>query len=250
MEIYKCLDDIITRVEQGQEPKIIKVRAFGGGSIALIDLNKLKANPRLNGAKIFKMLFGISKNASFAKLPMKTDRNGNITLLIDLEINIESWTLFQIFLDQGIVPGYLNYMARWKGYEVVTSNLETLNEICIKLGGIPSFELFYHNFYNDEAEEWKEWKEQNYNPRTPEEDTKGMFQWLAYPEYDASRSYPQHMTSSGWSLSYIKPGVVTYANRATRTSPPTYYYRRESIIWQHYPNDADHSDSDSDSDSD
>ena len=43
MEIYKCLDDIITRVEQGQEPKIIKARAFGGGSIALIDLNKLLA---------------------------------------------------------------------------------------------------------------------------------------------------------------------------------------------------------------
>ena len=249
MEAYKCLDNIITRLEQEEEkPQIIKARA--SNTLVLIDLNKLKANPRLNGAKIFKMLFGISKNASFAKLPMKTDINGNITLLIDLQINIESWTLFQIFLDQGIVPGYLNYMARWKGYEVVTSNLETLNEICIKLGGIPSFELFYHNFYNDEAEEWEEWEEQNYNPRTPDEDTKGVFQWCAYPEYDAARSYHQHMASSGWSLSYIKPGTVTRGATGTLRAAPTYYYRRESIIWQHYPNDAALSDSDSDSDSD
>ena len=90
MEIYKCLDDIITRVEQEQEPKIIKARTYTTECVVLIDLNKLKANPRLNGAKIFKMLFGISKNASFAKLPMKTDRNGHITLLSDLQINLET----------------------------------------------------------------------------------------------------------------------------------------------------------------
>ena len=248
MEIYKCLDDIITRVEQEQEPKIIKARTYTTECVVLIDLNKLKANPRLNGAKIFKMLFGISKNASFAKLPMKTDRNGYITLLVDLQINIKSWTLFQMFLDQGIVPGYLNYRATWRDYKVVTSNLETLNEICIKLGGIPSFELFYRNFYNDEEVARQQEDEANYNPRIPEEDTKKKFQWIAYPEYDAARSWTHHAPDNGWSLSYCARSTISETALQAGRSPaaPIYYYRRESIIWVNYPPPAALSDSDSD----
>ena len=69
MEICHCLNDIITEVEK-RNNIIIRARTTRG-VLVLIDLYKLKNNPRLEGAEVFKMLFGISDTNPFGKFPME-----------------------------------------------------------------------------------------------------------------------------------------------------------------------------------
>ena len=76
MDIYRCLDDVITKVEK-QEQIIIKARLYHG-ALAIIDLHKLKYNYRLDGADVFKMLFGISDTNPFGDYAMEVDDNGYI----------------------------------------------------------------------------------------------------------------------------------------------------------------------------
>ena len=59
MEICRCLNDVITDVEK--QNNIITRARTTSGTLVLIDLYKLKNNPRLEGAEVFKMLFGMSK---------------------------------------------------------------------------------------------------------------------------------------------------------------------------------------------
>ena len=96
MEICRCLNDVITDVEK-QNNIIIRGRGTYGALI-LIDLYKLKNNPRLEGAEVFKMLFGISDTNPFGKFPMGKDEEGCITILRDLQISSNQWYIFNIFL--------------------------------------------------------------------------------------------------------------------------------------------------------
>lgn len=63
MEIYHCLNDIITTIEK--ESEVIGKAIFAYGSFAFIDFNKLKYNPRLEGANVFKMLFNIAEDSPY-----------------------------------------------------------------------------------------------------------------------------------------------------------------------------------------
>ena len=83
MEIYKCLHDIITLIEN-KEP-LLKARGVFGNLI-LIDTNSLKYNERLEGANIFKMLLGISDNNPFNDCGIEVDENCNLTILKELRI--------------------------------------------------------------------------------------------------------------------------------------------------------------------
>ena len=77
MEVYKCLDDVITKVERKEEI-ILKAR-HTHGQLAIIDLHKFKYNSRLDGADVFKMLFGISEHNPFGKFEIQKDEDGYIT---------------------------------------------------------------------------------------------------------------------------------------------------------------------------
>ena len=227
MEVYKCLHNIIEKVEK-QEQIILKARGFHG-QLIIIDLHQLKYNPRLEGAEIFKMLFGINDNSPFGNFPMQTDKNGYITLLQELMVSGKDWILFKIFLDQGVVPDYKNYLTCGSGYNSVSSYLEDLNNICTKFGGIPSFELFYNNFYNYQKEKKEKEEYYNYNPIKPEEDTKQLYQWGgAVYRYSSDlitigKLYPP---SKKWTLSHL---------RKDARSPPAWiniYRRKKSNIIQ------------------
>ena len=104
MQVYKCLDDIITKIER-QEQIILKARLHLG-SLAIIDLHKYKYNSRLDGAEVFKMLFGISDSNPFGNFKMEVDENGYIPILRELRICQRDWLLFNIFIDTGTVPYY------------------------------------------------------------------------------------------------------------------------------------------------
>ena len=61
--------------------------------------------------------------------------------------------LFNIFINTGTVPYYDAYLVDDKFFSVIVSNLSSLQETCSKLGGIPSFDLFYDNFFSCKVKE-------------------------------------------------------------------------------------------------
>ena len=191
MEGYSCLNDIITEIEK--EEKIIVLARTIHGCLAIIDLHKLKYNPRLEGAEVFKMLFGISDNNPFGKFPMGKDEDGYITILRDLHINQGSWILFNIFLNTGSVPDYEDYkLGKDYKYNFVVSNINTLQNICCKFGGLSSFDLFRENFYKEE-----EYTKKTTSINTPEEDIEGKFQWRKVKASNVQAIHPN--ASEGWS---------------------------------------------------
>jgi len=201
MEIYQCLHDLITKVEKKSQI-IIKARLWHG-ALAVIDLHKLKYNSHLDGAEVFKMLFGISDSNPFGDYAMGMDEDDNITLLRELRISQCDWTLFNIFLDTGTVPYYEAYLIDKIYLPQLVSNLTTLQEVCAKLGGIPSFDLFYENFYNAPTTVKKDFVE----PLTAEEDKDGKYQWVdcrSNCQTDVTNFLTRIMViDNGWSLGSI-----------------------------------------------
>ena len=132
MEVYRTLEAVINTVEQVE--KLGRAR-LSCGTLAIIDFCKLKYNKRLEGAQVFKMLFNLEDNTSFAKMPMDVDENGYITLLKELSINSHEWSLFNTFLHFGDVPGYKQYLKYRDrpNYNLTNSNLEALKIVCDNL---------------------------------------------------------------------------------------------------------------------
>lgn len=225
MEIYQCLHDIITAIET-QEP-LLKARGVHGNLI-LIDTNSLKYNERLEDANIFKMLLGISDNNPFGHCGIEVDENFNLTILRELRISSEDWSLLIMFLKKGKIPFYDKYKKDGEYSTCINSNLERLNVICDKLGGIPSFDLFYENF--NKEREAAEKKRKGYdvdNPTEPKEDEKKLFQW-AQCTYFHSRDHHafllQHKSGYGWNFT---KQVRASGGRGRVSS----YYRR---VWAEY----------------
>ena len=216
MEVYQCLHDLITRIEK-QESIIIKTRLYHG-ALVIIDLHKLKYNPRLDGAEIFKMLFGISDTNPYGKFPMDTDVDGNITILRELHISQGDWILFNIFLNTGAVPHYEACLLDNLFFNCVVANLNQLQTVCIKLGGLPTFDLFYENFFESKNIE----KVKTTEPVTPEEDVEGKYQWIAFPienSAQVSANITRQHLQKGWSLASVSKTSLTF-NTALH-----YYYR-------------------------
>jgi len=215
MEVYKCLDDIITKVEK-KEKIILKARLFHG-ALVIIDLHKFKYNSRFDGAEVFKMLFGISEHNPFGNFEIQKDEDGYITLLSDLRISQQDWTLFNIFINTGTVPYYDAYLVDKKFFNVIVSNLNSLQETCSKLGGIPSFDLFYDNFFSCKVKEVVE--QAKTEPLTPDEDKEGKYQWVACRsdlQVDIDNFINRLDLNNGWSLASID---------LTSETPIHYYYR-------------------------
>jgi hypothetical protein len=207
MEVYRTLDAIITTLEESE--KIGRAR-LSCGTLAIIDFYKLKYNKRLEGAQVFKMLFNLEDNTSFAKMPMDVDENGYITLLHELSINSREWSLFKTFLHFGDVPGYKQYLKYRDrpNYNLTNSNLEDLKIVCDKFGCIPTFDVLYENFHaisNDYGQQYQH----------PDEDIKGHWQWkkvVAGGLIDSSK---------GWS----------YVSSRTGKNHSLYDYYRRSWDW-------------------
>ena len=209
MEICRCLNDIIIEIEK-QTNLIVRART-SHGTLLLIDLYKLKYNPRLEGAEVFKMLFGISDNNHFGKFPMGKDEEGCITIIRDLQINSRQWYIFTIFLDKGSVPGYDDYkLGKEYKFNEVSNNIQSLQEICCKFGGVPSFDVFRENFYNGEQE-----VKAKIIASTPENDINGKYQWRRVRTESAHCTHPNE--NNGWSCastSVVEEGIhfVGYHN--------------------------------------
>ena len=242
MEVYGCLHDMISEIEnkdntvhnnskdsetnsdnKKEKSPILKLRGCNGGLI-LIDQHQLKYNPRLEGAEVFKMLFKISDTNPYGDYPMITNKFGYVTLFQELRISCNQWYILKTFLDQGIVPGYRRYLVDGEGYSYVNSGMEELNNVSIKLGGIPSVEQFYKNFY-DEDEKFAE-IHQPYNPLSPAEDVKQKYEWSGTHQCgEYLRSFQvRHEGMDGWSIANITEGpsrIYWYRRLRNNTSEET-----------------------------
>ena len=235
MEVYKCLHDIITVLET-KEP-LLKARGVHGNLI-LIDTNSLKYNQRLEGAHIFKMLLGISDNNPFDDCGIEVDENFNLTIFRELYISSQDWSLLMTFLKKGKIPYYDKYKKDGEYSTMVNNDLERLNVVCDKLGGIPSFDLFYENFHKEgEAAEKKRKGYDVDNPTEPKEDEKKLFQWAQctyFHSIDHQTFLDRHKAGYGWNFTkQIK------AERAYWIA----YYRRE---WKWAEYDEGETDSEED----
>jgi len=82
-----------------------------------------------------------------------------------------------------------------KGYKYneVSSNIQSLQEICCKFGGVPSFDVFRENFYNEEREE-----KTKIIASTPEKDINGKYQWRTVKTTTFIGQHPS--AALGWSV--------------------------------------------------
>jgi len=130
---------------------------------------------------VFKLLLGIYPNSPYRK----TGYEDIVNLFAELGISSVDWYLLMSFLNNGFPPYYMRYNLTDSNknenlFNLLIETIETLNRVNITLGGIPSFDHFYKNFYEKEMAIIEK-----YNPITPEDDYKNLYDWAL----DDSESY-------------------------------------------------------------
>lgn len=122
-------------------------------------------NGRLKDATVFARLFNIIEDDVF-KVENKLDFD-----LSFYDIYLEDWVLLMSFIRNGYIPNFYNF----------EKNIKELNycyNICIKLGGIPSFDKYYDSLLtSDTSFNTINEVDYTYNPMTPEQDIKGEYYW-------------------------------------------------------------------------
>lgn len=128
----------------------------------IIDLEMLKneyINGKLKKQYIFARLFCLDEDS-----PFKKNDSINKNIFIDFDIGINEWNLFITFIKHGIVPHLESTSGEY--------HLNSLNELCNKLGGIYEFDQYYKKYYLE-----KENKNNIYNPLKPKDDIKKLYDW-------------------------------------------------------------------------
>lgn len=198
----------------------------------LVNINAFKNLERLKGARVFNILFGFEDH-SFTKKQLEKNARGAITLLKTLDITYNNWILFTNFIINNRIEGveeYKKYKNESK-YNCLMHNLNELDKICSKLGGIPVFDTFIENFY-----ECDKIKPENQNFMKPEQDIDSSYIWMIYNDVGVSSSYAYFIRTicppeRGWSC-VGREGQVCYFRRPrniiippmgppTNTSPET-----------------------------
>ena len=146
---------------------MLKKVLFKKEKYLFVDWDYLKSsyeNGRLQGATVFARLFDLIQDELFI-----FQENKNEYDLTHYDIHIEDWLLFHSFIRNGYIPTIYD----------VDDNLNNMNycyDICIKLGGVPQFEKYYFEYFNESSEK-NESGETVYNPMTPEEDVNNIYIW-------------------------------------------------------------------------
>ena len=165
----------------------------------LVNINAFKNLERLKGARVFNILFGFEDH-SFTKKPLEKNAKGAITLLKHLDITYNNWILFTNFIINNRIEGLEEY-KKYKDeprYNGLTHNLNELDKICNKLGGIPVFDTFIEHFYEEDK------TKKNKNFMKPEEDLDNTYVWMTYRDNGLASTYEHFIQtichpSRGWS---------------------------------------------------
>ena len=197
-DIQECMKNIINKVSLS-ESDLIKAKSCDS-KLIIINMTELRNNHLLDGANVFKLLFKIN-NSGFADLPLETDEDNNITLFRDLGIYAEEWYQFISFIKHGFPPKYIKN-SKEKPSNYTITKIENLNETCNKFGGIPSFDHFYRNYYNEIGDDKK-----FYNPMRTNQDYLKLYNWRVIREdlFNSENAY------KGWSVTEIERiGITDY----------------------------------------
>jgi len=178
----------------------------------LVNINAFKNLERLKNARVFNILFGFEDH-SFTKKPLEKNHKGAITLLKHLDITYNNWILFTNFIINNRIEGLEEY-NKFKDelrYNGLTHNLNELDKICNKLGGIPVFDTFIEHFYEEDK------TKKNKNFMKPEQDIDSSYIWMIYNDVGVSSSYTHFIRTvcppeRGWSC-VGREGQVCYFRR-------------------------------------
>lgn len=185
----------------------------GDNPVILIDLQFLKNCPRLEGADIFKKLFGLVESDDVFCYKLKMD-NGYATILQDFRITHKQWFDLLLFLKTPNVFRTnlsIEYLINNNSLEYVLQTLEDVMITSIKLGGIPKFETFYNDFC-EKINNYHAQRNQIYNPLLPAKDENNKFIWVCY---DAQQTgfwdfHKMYKYSDGWSATQRNKGPYTW----------------------------------------
>jgi hypothetical protein len=145
----------------------------------------------LEDAHIFKYLFGFEVAGNCFK---KQDEGFDF---YEYDIRFDQWNLLLKFL-------------KFDECKLINGEPEQLMEVCNKFGGIPAYDRWYQNINQRK----KKAEDGNYNPVTPQEDTKQLYLWRACPD---NRMEWFGKNNEGYSIAgHHKLGQITY----------TYYWRK------------------------
>jgi hypothetical protein len=161
--------------------------------IRIVEKKFLKES--LADATIFKRLFNLDENNPFGNYSLNIE-NGCITLPRDLYVSASSWDLLIHFLKYGYT---LHFHTNTDNRKMRI--LEETCNICNIFGGIPSFDIFYNKCMENT----------DYNPITPNNDIKCLYDWKALTHYN----FKDIPNSDEWN-------VTTHVNDCTNV----FYYRK------------------------
>ena len=153
----------------------------------IINKQELKNYHRLENAVVFKLLFKLEDDDRFGNFPME-HTNGDINLFKNMDIYSQDWYLLISFLKSGFTP-YHHQMN-----QQAIENVENLNCLCNKLGGIESFDHYYADF--NQRINGKTQEDKDYNPQSPEEDTDNKYNWtLLDSDHQGNQNNFQYLMS-------------------------------------------------------
>lgn len=196
---------------------LIEFVEFANGCCGTINITKLKNNDIIKNSKIFNLLFGFKQNNNFKNYNLERCKKSNRLLILkNLSISNEEWFLFEFFIYNKTIPHYHKNIFSKKINFILLNNLETLNFVCHKLGGIPFFDEFYTNFDKNIVNNIKESYDLNFID-CPEKDIFNKYNWLAFiggngkNEYSYNEFIKTLSINCGWSytkqinnISYFK----------------------------------------------
>ena len=197
--------------------------AYSG--FVIIDLEFLKNCPLLEGATIFKKLFGLVENDDTFCYDLKINEKFETTILQDFRITKDDWKNFMFFLRQHSVPEsslmtdyIIDNDERTSMMGRVLRKLESVMETCITFGGVPKFEEYYNTYFRKLNTRLCAKKYCEYNPGNPREDNLNRYIWANHNS--ASICYASfinmHKVSDGWSVaSSMSSSFVWYRKLKT-----------------------------------
>lgn len=183
----------------------------------LVNINAFKNLETLKNARVFNILFGFQEH-SFTKNPLEKNARNAITLLKHLDISYNEWILFTNFIINNRIEGleeYHKYRDKSR-YNNLAHNLNDLDKICNKLGGIPVFDKFIEEFYKEDKN-----KTENTNFMKPEQDIDNNYIWMIYNDTGSSFDYREFINT----ICSPKRGWTCTGNESN-----IYYFRKPRNI--------------------
>lgn len=198
-----------------KDPNILIMKTMYN-KILLLDRTWLLECPRLQDAYVFRELFRLNENSPWGNYSMKHDSDGYLTLFMDLDIDPKYWLSLQTFLKTG-------FTSFWYDKSKRQQYLEYTNVVCNKLGGFPSFDMFYKNNHDNIELGISDNYFEIYNPSKPEEDHKDFYLWRVINPIDGNWQDDEYI-ASGWKITVLVNSQLINSNK--------YFAKKKTLQYQ------------------